>query len=178
MRSTRTVEYGATDGRFDEALMVADRALAQDPASVLAIRDKAGILFLARRYEDCVTMCLKTLELDPFTPLVHGRLGRAYEQLGRHREAVDAYITPLTFAERNRDTVAGLRAAAALGGIKGFWQERLRHLLNEPDGRAYSIAWRTCASAIANSIVRVRWSTRSRHSVRCPSNARSIRRPT
>ncbi len=55
----------ADDGRFDEALVVADRALAQDPTSVLATRDKAGILFLARRYEDCVAMCLMTLELDP-----------------------------------------------------------------------------------------------------------------
>ncbi len=54
----------ADDGRFDEALVVADRALAQDPTSVLATRDKAGILFLARRYEDCVAMCLMTLELE------------------------------------------------------------------------------------------------------------------
>jgi serine/threonine-protein kinase len=80
------------------------------------------------------------LELDPYTPQVHARLGRAYEQLGRHREAVDAYITPLTFSESNRDAVAGLRAAAARGGIKGFWEQRLQYLLNEPDVRTYSVA--------------------------------------
>jgi TolB-like protein/DNA-binding winged helix-turn-helix (wHTH) protein len=130
----------ADDGRFDEALVVADRALAQDPTSVLATRDKASILFLSRRYEDCVAMCLRTLELDPYTPQVHIRLGRAYEQLGRHREAVNAYITPLTFSERNRDIVASLRAAAARGGIKGFWEERLQHLLKASDVATYSVA--------------------------------------
>jgi TolB-like protein/DNA-binding winged helix-turn-helix (wHTH) protein/Flp pilus assembly protein TadD len=130
----------ADDGRFDEALTVADRALAQDPTSVLATRDKALILFLAGRYEDCVAMCRRTLELDPYTPQVHGILGRAYEELGRPSEAVEAYITPLTFSESNREIVAGLRAAAARGGIKGFWEQRLQYLLKEPEVRVYSVA--------------------------------------
>jgi TolB-like protein/DNA-binding winged helix-turn-helix (wHTH) protein/Tfp pilus assembly protein PilF len=130
----------ADDGQFDEALMVADRALAQDPTSVLATRDKAWILFLAGRYEDCVAMCLRTLELDPYTPQVHGGLGRAYERLGLHREAVDAYITPLTFSEANREIVAGLRAAADRRGIKGYWEQRLQYLLKEPEVPTYSVA--------------------------------------
>ena len=130
----------ADDGRFEEALTLADRALAQDPTSVLATRDKAVILFLAGRYEDCVAMCRRTLELDPYTPQVHSVLGRAYEQLDRPREAVEAYVTPLTFSEKNRETVAALRAAAARGGITGYWERRLEYLLEAPEGRAYSIA--------------------------------------
>jgi TolB-like protein/DNA-binding winged helix-turn-helix (wHTH) protein/Tfp pilus assembly protein PilF len=130
----------ADDGQFDEALAVADRALAQDPTSVLATRDKATILFLAGRYDDCVAMCRRTLELDPYTPQVHNSLGRAYEQLDRPREAVEAYITPLTFSEDNHEMVTALRAAAARGGLKGFWERRLQYLLEEPDVRAYSVA--------------------------------------
>ena len=130
----------ADDGRFDEALRVADRALAQDPTSVLATRDKALILYLAGRYEECVAMCLRTLELDPYTPQVHSRLGRAYEELDRPQEAVEAYVTPLTFSESNRETVAALRAAAARGGIRGFWKQQLQNLLKEPEPPVYSIA--------------------------------------
>lgn len=128
------------DGRFEEALALAERALAQDPTSVLANRDKAFLLLLARRYEECVQLCRKTLELDPYTPLVHNYLGRAYEQLDRAEEAVETYMTPLTFSEQNRDMVAALRAAVARGGIKGFWEARLQHLLKAPDVPAYSVA--------------------------------------
>jgi len=130
----------ADEGRFDEALTVADRALAQDPTSVLATRDKALILYLAGRYEESVAMSRRTLELDPYTPQVHSYLGRAYEQLGREREAVEAYITPLTFSEKNHDVVAALRAAGAKHGIKGYWQQRLQSMQQEPEVRVYSIA--------------------------------------
>ncbi len=130
----------ADDGRFGEALALADRALAQDPTSVLANRDRAVILLLARRYQECVDMCRRTLELDPYSPLVHNYLGRAYEQLNRPQDAVDAYITPLTFSEQNREMVAALRTAAARRGIRGFWETRLQYLLQEPEVRAYSVA--------------------------------------
>lgn len=130
----------ADEGRFPEALALADRALAQDPASVLANRDKAQILFMARRYDECVEMCRRTLELDPYSPLVHAYLGRAYENLGRAREAVDAHIAPLALSEANRDTVATLRAAADRGGLKGFWQRRLQLLLDEREVQPYAVA--------------------------------------
>jgi tetratricopeptide (TPR) repeat protein len=130
----------ADDGRFTEALVLADRALAQDPTSVLANRDKAQILCLARRYEECAELGRRTLELDPYSPFVHNYLGRAYEYLGRPREAVEAYIAPLAFSEENHDRVAALRAAADAGGMKGFWDRRLQLLLEEPEVRPYSVA--------------------------------------
>ncbi len=130
----------ADDGRFAEALALADRALAQDPTSVLANRDKAQILCLARRYEECAELGRRTLKLDPYSPLVHNYLGRAYEYLGRPRQAVEAYIAPLAFSEANRDRVAALRAAAEGGGMKAFWERRLQFLLEEPEVRPYSVA--------------------------------------
>lgn len=39
----------ADEGRFEEARALGDRALARDPTSVLANRDMAFILFLARQ---------------------------------------------------------------------------------------------------------------------------------
>jgi tetratricopeptide (TPR) repeat protein len=67
-------------------------------------------------------------------------MGRAYEQLGRPREAIEAYLAPLGFAERNRDMVETLRAAADRGGLEEFWTVRLRHLLEEPDVRTAAVA--------------------------------------
>ena len=122
----------ADQGRFEEALALADRALAQDPASVLANRDKAIILYLARRFEPCVEQCRKTVELDPYVGSVYLYLGHAYTQLGRPEEAVEAYLTPLTFSEQNREMVDALRSAARRGGLKEFWRLRLQYLLKQP----------------------------------------------
>jgi TolB-like protein/cytochrome c-type biogenesis protein CcmH/NrfG len=130
----------ADQGRFDEALRLAEQALALDPTSVLAHRDKAVILYLARRYETCVAQCQRTLELDPYNASAYVLLARAYQQLDRPQAAVDAYLTLLTFRERNRDMVAALRAAARHGGLKAFWTLRLRYLLDEPQVRTASVA--------------------------------------
>ena len=130
----------ADQGRFDEALVLADRALAQDPTSLLANRDKAIILYLARRYEECVEQCRKTLELDPFYASVYRFLGGAYAHLNRPREAVQAYLTPMTFSENNRERIDALRSAAERGGLKAFWKVRVGQLLEAPHVPLASIA--------------------------------------
>jgi TolB-like protein/DNA-binding winged helix-turn-helix (wHTH) protein len=130
----------AQEGRIEEALAVNDRLLTQDPTSVVANRDKAIILYAARRYEDCIGQCLKTLELDRHYVSVYGFLGQSYEQLGRPDEAVAAFITPLTFSEENRERVAALRAAAERAGLKGYWQRWLEFALEEPDVRTGAVA--------------------------------------
>jgi DNA-binding winged helix-turn-helix (wHTH) protein/TolB-like protein len=130
----------ADEGRFEEALALNERALVQDPPSVIANRDKAFILYLARRYEDSIEQGRKTLELDRYYASVYHWLGQSYERLDRHDEAVEAFITPLTFSEANRDMVAALRAAAKQGGLKGFWTRRLQFLLEERPVRIGSVA--------------------------------------
>jgi TolB-like protein len=122
----------ADQGRFEEALALADRALVEDPASVLANRDKAIILYLARRFEPCVEQCRRTVDLDPYYHSVYWVLGNAYGQLGRPEQAVEAYLTPLTFSEQNREMVDALRSAARSGGLKEFWKTRLHYFLNQP----------------------------------------------
>jgi TolB-like protein/DNA-binding winged helix-turn-helix (wHTH) protein/Tfp pilus assembly protein PilF len=130
----------AQEGRFEEALMLAERARAQDPASVLANRDKAIVLFLARRYDECVDQCQRTLELDPHAPFVQFYLGRAYEQLGRDREAIEAYIAPFALSDRYRDWLPKFRTAAAQGDLKAFGKLRLQFLLAQPEVSTYSVA--------------------------------------
>ncbi|HEX6622291.1 MAG TPA: tetratricopeptide repeat protein, partial [Pyrinomonadaceae bacterium] len=128
-------------GRIAESLELADRALAADPASVMANRDKGVILYLARRYDDALEQFKRTLELDRYYVSVYPWLALAYERLDRPHEATEAYLTPLTFSEENRDIVAALREAAARGGLKGYWTRRLQFLLEEPEVRMGSLAF-------------------------------------
>jgi TolB-like protein/DNA-binding winged helix-turn-helix (wHTH) protein/Tfp pilus assembly protein PilF len=130
----------AQEGRFEEALTLAERARAQDPASVLANRDKGIVLFYARRYDESIDQFRRTLELDPHAPFVQFYLGRAYERLGRERDAIEAYIAPLTLSERYRESLPAFRAAAARGDLKAFWKLCLQFLLAQPEVSTYSVA--------------------------------------
>jgi tetratricopeptide (TPR) repeat protein len=131
----------AESGHTGEALALTERALALDPASPLANRDKTSDLVLARRYEEAIEQARRALELDPYDALIYRSLAISYERLGRERDAIDAYIKPLTFSEEHRERVARLRAAAARDGLRGFYQGSLAMLLErDPDARSEEIA--------------------------------------
>jgi TolB-like protein/DNA-binding winged helix-turn-helix (wHTH) protein len=130
----------ADRGRFDEALALADRALALDSASVLANGDKATVLYLAGRYEAAVEQSQRTLELDPYYASAHYLLGRAHEALDQPDQAVEAYLTPLSFSESDHEMVAALRAAARRGGLKEYGRVRLEYLLKESHVRPAAVA--------------------------------------
>jgi TolB-like protein/tetratricopeptide (TPR) repeat protein len=129
-------------GRPAESLALTERALALDPASPLANRDKLVNLVMARRYEDAVAQAPKALELDPYNSTTYQFLGSAYEQLHREAEAIDAYIKPLTFSEEHRREVELLKAAGQRGGLRGYYEQALALLL-EPDAplRPADLAW-------------------------------------
>ena len=122
----------ADAGRTVESLALTERALALDPASALANRDKLVNLVMARRYEEAVAQAPKALELDPYNATSYEFLGIAYEQLHREAEAIDAYVKPLTFSEDHRRQVELLRAAGQRRGLQGYYEQALALLL-EPD---------------------------------------------
>lgn len=129
----------AQEGRFDEALGLNARLMEQDPVSTLTNRDRAAILFIARRYEESIAQARKTLELDNRYTQAYWPLWRSYEQLGREQEAVDAYLASAAFWGSEQETAA-LREAARTGGMRGIRMQRLGGLLARPDPSAYSVA--------------------------------------
>lgn len=135
--------YLWNEGRFDEALALNERELALDPASVFAHRNQAIILYYARRYEESVAASLKTLELDRYFLTAYSWLGKSYEQLGWEREAVEAFVTPLTFSEESQKEAAVLRAAAAKGGLRAYWKRwlELERLKPDPNNDVRALAW-------------------------------------
>ena len=64
---------------------------------------------MARRYEDALEQFRRTLELDRYAVSAYSWLALAYERLDRPDDAIEAYVTPLTFSEENRDLVAALQ---------------------------------------------------------------------
>jgi tetratricopeptide (TPR) repeat protein len=130
----------AQEGRFDESLGLNRRLLDQDPVATLPNRDRAFILYTARRYPEAIEQTRKTLELDPHFPLAYSALWRSYERLGRVDEMVEAYLAPLRFSKDEQAAVPVLREAARRGGVDGFWRLRLEQLLARPDPPAFMVA--------------------------------------
>jgi DNA-binding winged helix-turn-helix (wHTH) protein/TolB-like protein len=130
----------AQEGRFDESVTLNQRLLDQDPVATLPNRDRAVILYVARRYPEAIEQARKTLELDPHFPLAYSALWRSYERLGRTDEMVEAYLTPLRFSKDEQAAVPVLREAARRGGLEGFWRIRLEQLLARPDPPAFVVA--------------------------------------
>ena len=112
-------------GRIDEAFALNERALARDPTSVIANRDRAITLYAARRFDEAVAQLHKTLELDRYSSYTHGLLGTLYTVQGRRQEAVEANLSSLAFSGASADTLASLREAAMEGGLAGYWKRWL-----------------------------------------------------
>jgi DNA-binding winged helix-turn-helix (wHTH) protein/TolB-like protein len=130
----------AQEGRFAESLALNERLLAQDPISTFSNRDRALILYTARRYVEAIELCRKALELDERFTLAYLPLWRSYEQLGREKEAMEAYLTALSFSKREQQMVPALRAAAREGGLKALWKRRIEQLLAQPEPSPYVVA--------------------------------------
>ena len=98
--------------RHAEALAAAHRAVELDPLSAPNICDEGRIMYRARQYESAVARFQRALELDPSYVPALGRMVDAYEQLGKHAEA-------LTYAERLRQPADGIdrRYLVYLAGI-------------------------------------------------------------
>jgi tetratricopeptide (TPR) repeat protein len=112
--------YLVAMGRFDEALASARRAQQLEPLSLIAKSHLAWIAYMAGRPEQAVEQCRKLIETDPNFFPARRYLGLAYEQLGKHAEAIAEFErarklsgSPLIIAHLGRAyAVAGQRAKA------------------------------------------------------------------
>ena len=85
------VEYAhflTSRGRTDEAIKIAERAVALDPLSPVIYNELAFALMVARRYNDALNQFQKSLQLDPHHPQTHGLLVWFYEEAGEREKAL------------------------------------------------------------------------------------------
>jgi tetratricopeptide (TPR) repeat protein len=82
-------------------------------------------LYYARRYDEAIEQCRKTLELDPNMPTAYRQLAKSYEQKGLYDQAVEAYLKTVEFSNLGPEGGAALKGAYTESGWKGFWRKSL-----------------------------------------------------
>jgi len=109
-------DYLAALGRTQEAIREIIKAQELDTLSLVYSMEIAWNWFMAREYERALEQSFKTLEMEPlFTPAQH-TLGLAYEQLGKHEEAIAAFQRALAGSGGNPVALAALTHAYAVAG--------------------------------------------------------------
>jgi TolB-like protein len=110
--------YLGSLGRFEEALALANRAVELDPASPSASHLLAVQYFMARKFDQAIQECRRTLDMAPDLFLLYAVLAQAYAGKGMYREAM-AELDKAPAMCRNIPSVAGIR-----GYVYGLLGER------------------------------------------------------
>jgi tetratricopeptide (TPR) repeat protein len=112
------------------------RGLEVAPLSTLLADDVAYAYYLARRYDEAIKTCQKSLELDPNHfggPL---NLGVVYEAKGMHDDAIKQFEKAVAIGGRTSGVLALLAHAYATSGRPAEAQKILAEL-NEVSKQAY-----------------------------------------
>jgi DNA-binding winged helix-turn-helix (wHTH) protein/TolB-like protein/Tfp pilus assembly protein PilF len=121
--------------RADEALAVTDRHLRLDPTSPLAHRNRAMALYVARRYDECVTQSRKTLELDRRYVTAYQWLWACLAEQGKHQEAVEVWEEKRAIdgSASARLTADRMKALYRARGWQAYLRESLALIPDAPD---------------------------------------------
>ena len=102
-------------GRHDEAIVAGRRGRELDPLSPIISAIEAWIHYEARRYEDAVERCRRSLEMNPI-PQSYLFMGLALTQLRRYDEAIAAFDRGVDLAGGLTEMYAGLGFAYGVSG--------------------------------------------------------------
>lgn len=96
----------AETGRFEEALVEANRAITLDPLSIQIRKRLPYVLFLARRYDEAMLEYRKLIELAPDFVQAQRELGLVYEQKGMFDQALQQLQLVAAMPENYAATMA------------------------------------------------------------------------
>jgi serine/threonine protein kinase/Tfp pilus assembly protein PilF len=116
-------------GRFDESLVLSQRALALDPLDVAMNFHLGFHFFRARQYDQAITQLQKTIDMNPNSNAAHGILGVVLEETGRYDEAVSQLQKSVELG--GFDMRASIGHVYAASGRKDEAQKILNQLLEE-----------------------------------------------
>lgn len=131
---TYALSWLTATGRHDEAIAEIRKTLELDPLSLPHNQGAVYIFYFARRYQDALNQCRKTIEMDRNFATGHWRLAEVDNQVGNYDEAISELEKAWLLDGGNHDQVSAgirsLRDAFARSGALGYWQEYgklLRH---------------------------------------------------
>jgi tetratricopeptide (TPR) repeat protein len=81
----------AAQGKYAEAVGEAQRALRDDPVSMIVGSNAGWTYALAGQYDQALETLQKAIEIDPNFPRTHFRLGQIYEQRGQYAAAIHEF---------------------------------------------------------------------------------------
>jgi len=128
-------EFLAGMGRPQEARAESMIALKLDPLSLIINAEVGYIYYYARKYDETIEACRKTLEMDPNFPPAHVFLSWAYVQKGQMKEAVEERERALVLDGMDQQKATGFSRAYARGGLSGARQWALEQM--RPGGSEY-----------------------------------------
>jgi eukaryotic-like serine/threonine-protein kinase len=133
-------EFLAAMGRFDEALIAAQRATDLDPLALMPQAIEGWIAYMAGRYDEAVALCAEVLERDPaFRP---ARIYRAWSYMdqGRLDDAERETQIVLQVSTSRAVPVATLARIAARRGDRAAAEQALAELRTLPYPPSFDIA--------------------------------------
>ena len=111
------------------------RAEELDPTDGFILRNVAQVLYRARRYDEAIEQTRRAIDLNLNSPVFYPWMISAYEIKGAERAAFAAYLRQAEARGAGTDEIAGMRAAFAADGLKGYWRIELdRQLEREKNG--------------------------------------------
>ncbi len=114
--------------RHEEALAEAHQAHTLDPLSPNVNSDLAWYYYYARRFDEAIRLCRRTLELDPASTSMEVCLQLCYQYTGQPENAVAELTEALKRQQRPAPEIEQLRRAFAGGGLPGLWHQYLKTL--------------------------------------------------
>ncbi|HMB28935.1 MAG TPA: tetratricopeptide repeat protein, partial [Blastocatellia bacterium] len=121
-----------SQGRYDEALSEANRALELDYLSPVTGTQVGQVLYRARRYDQAIAALRKTLDLEPNFTAAHYYLGQCHLMRGNHDEAMAEFERALEIAPNTPDFIAMIGYTHAVAGRR----DQARRCLTELDESA------------------------------------------
>jgi len=104
-------------GRYEDALAESRTALKLDPLSLIINAEVGYVYYYARKYDETIDACRKTLEMDANFPPAHVFLSWAYVQKGLTKQAVEERERSLVLDGMDKEQAAGFSRAYTRGGL-------------------------------------------------------------